>query len=249
MTERSKGTWQEEVLSNHKFHEEKLIQFGPAQAGAGWSLRDSARELNVSLGKFHEDLKIGDAFIKCPEMIKIPKRKTVKEIVFNIQKEDQVKIEFITGIPIGVPIANTMIFENEYPPELRLSLHEKIKLLNRNDYSIYMLLNNQLVGEIYGFPWHTIMEHIPNVTDGIYCYSNTILSSYQGKGYGKLLKSYWMGWVLSSEYDKICGHCNMMNGSKNLNAFFGAEFGEIHWNWMESKIPHQYYEIKRRVNL
>src|SRR5258708_28809271 len=84
-----------------------------------------------------------------------------------------------------------MAFEKEYHRNLRFTLREKRQLL-RGAITIWMFDHGKIVGESYGVPLNRlaeIPEGCPRDPKSIYCYSTTILSSYQGRGYGKILKS------------------------------------------------------------
>jgi hypothetical protein len=106
------------------------------------------------------------------------------------------------------PIERTMAFEREYHPKLRLALEDKRALLrSRSAIAIWMLDGGKLVGETYGVPWNGKDDLIgfPPDPEAIYCYSNTILSKYQGKGYGAILKAAFIGRV-SRDFKRIYGH-------------------------------------------
>ncbi len=85
-----------------------------------------------------------------------------------------------------------MAFEEEYHPNLRLTLPEKRELL-KSAITIWMLEDGKLVGETYGVPWggKEEMTGFPRDPDAIYCYSNTIL----GKVSGQRLRSDFEGGV------------------------------------------------------
>jgi hypothetical protein len=89
------------------------------------------------------------------------------------------------------PISRTMAFEKEYHPNLRFSLRQKRQLL-KDAIKIWMFDHGRIVGESYGVPLNRISEipeGCPRDPESIYCYSTTILSRYQGRGYGKILKA------------------------------------------------------------
>jgi GNAT superfamily N-acetyltransferase len=151
------------------------------------------------------------------------------------------------------PISRTMAFEREYHPNLRLTLPEKRELLKRA-ITIWMLEDGKLVGETYGVPWGgtTDMAELPRDPDGIYCFSNTILRKYQGKGYGSILKAAFIGRV-SRDFKRIWGHARP-GASQALNKKFGARFLRTEKNWFQTGENYRLYLLpldgrKHRHNL
>jgi hypothetical protein len=131
------------------------------------------------------------------------------------------------------PISRTMAFEREYHPNLRLTLAEKRELL-KHAITIWMLEDGKLVGETYGVPWASTKEfsEFPHDPEGIYCFSNTILGKYQGKGYGSILKAAFIGRV-SRDFKRIWGHARP-GASQALNKKFGARFLRTEKNWFDT---------------
>ena len=131
------------------------------------------------------------------------------------------------------PISRTMAFEREYHPNLRLTLREKRELL-KSAIAIWMLEDGKLVGETYGVPWGGTeeMAGLPRDPHAIYCFSNTILRKYQGKGYGAILKAAFIGRV-SRDFKRIYGHARP-GASQALNKKFGARLGKTYQNWFET---------------
>ena len=142
------------------------------------------------------------------------------------------------------PIERTMAFELEYHPNLRLKLPEKRDLLlRRSAITIWMLVDGKLVGETYGVPWggKDDMLGFPRDPDAIYCYSNTILGKYQGKGYGAILKAAFIGRV-SRDYKRIYGHARP-GASQELNKKFGAEMGKTYKDWFGTGEDYRIYVL------
>jgi hypothetical protein len=142
------------------------------------------------------------------------------------------------------PIERTMAFELEYHPNLRLKLPEKRDLLLRKSaITIWMLVDGKLVGETYGVPWggKDDMLGFPRDPDAIYCYSNTILGKYQGKGYGAILKAAFIGRV-SRDYKRIYGHARP-GASQELNKKFGAEMGKTYKDWFGTGEDYRIYVL------
>jgi hypothetical protein len=130
------------------------------------------------------------------------------------------------------PISRTMLFEKEHHKNLRFTLAEKRELL-KNAITIWMLVDGKLVGETYGIPSSGNrdegFEGYPHDPSYIYCYSNTILGKYKGKGYGTILKAAFIGHV-SWKFRRIYGHARP-GASQALNRKFGAQFLGTHKNW------------------
>ena len=126
-----------------------------------------------------------------------------------------------------------MAFEREHHPNLRLTLREKRELL-KSAIAIWMLEDGKLVGETYGVPWGGTeeMAGLPRDPHAIYCFSNTILRRYQGKGYGAILKAAFIGRV-SRDFKRIYGHARP-GASQALNKKFGARLGKAYQNWFET---------------
>jgi hypothetical protein len=142
------------------------------------------------------------------------------------------------------PIERTMAFEKEYHPNLRLKLDEKRDLLlMRSAISIWMFDGSRLVGETYGVPWNGKDDLIgfPRDPEAVYCYSNTILSKYQGKGYGAILKATFIGRV-SRDFKRIYGHARP-GPSQELNKKFGAKMGKTYKNWFGTGEDYRIYVL------
>jgi hypothetical protein len=143
------------------------------------------------------------------------------------------------------PIERTMAFEREYHPNLRLKLPEKRELLmGKSAISIWMLVDGKLVGETYGVPWgaREEMPGFPRDPEAIYCYSNTILRKYQGKGYGAILKAAFIGRV-SRDFKRIYGHARQ-GASQALNKKFGARLGKTYKNWFDTGEDYRVYVLE-----
>ena len=142
------------------------------------------------------------------------------------------------------PIERTMAFELEYHPNLRLKLPEKRDLLlGKSAIAIWMLDGGKLVGETYGVPWggKDDMIGFPRDPEAIYCYSNTILGKYQGKGYGAILKAAFIGRV-SRDFKRIYGHARP-GASQELNKKFGARMGKTYKDWFGTGEDYRVYVL------
>jgi len=69
--------WHEEVLEEKEIHEANIEKFGQADSkrkdrgGTGWSLKDTAEQLNISVGKLCQDIKLAEAFKAHPFLLRI----------------------------------------------------------------------------------------------------------------------------------------------------------------------------------
>ena len=137
-----------------------------------------------------------------------------------------------------------MAFEEEYHENLRLTLEDKIYLLERA-ITIWMFDEEELVGETYGVPLEDEEEEHPGCPvdpKAIYCYSNTILGMYKGKGYGTILKAAFIGRV-SRDFRAIYGHARP-GASQALNRKFGAQFLQTYEDWFETGESYGLYVLK-----
>jgi len=136
-----------------------------------------------------------------------------------------------------------MAFEREYHPNLRLTLPEKRELL-KSAITIWMLEDGKLVGETYGVPCshQEDMLGFRRDPDAVYCYSNTILGKYQGKGYGAILKAAFIGRV-SCDFKRIYGHARP-GPSQALNKKFGAKMGKTYKNWFGTGEDYRVYVLQ-----
>jgi hypothetical protein len=153
------------------------------------------------------------------------------------------------GFPVAItfrssyPIERTMVFEREYHPNLRLTLPEKQHLLKRA-IVIWMFERGRLVGETYGISLdgQDEMPGCPRDPESIYCYSNTILGNYKGKGYGSILKAAFIGRV-SPHFHHIYGHARP-GASQALNKKFGAHFLHTYHNWFQTGEDYKSYVLE-----
>jgi hypothetical protein len=141
------------------------------------------------------------------------------------------------------PISRTMVFEKEYHPNLQFSLREKRQLL-KNAITIWMFNRGIIVGESYGVPLNQIgeiPEGCPHDPKSIYCYSTTILSRYQGNGYGRILKAAFIGRV-ARDFHTIYGHARP-GASQTLNKSFGARLRRTYKDWYGTGEDYRLYVL------
>ncbi|MBZ5527786.1 MAG: hypothetical protein LAN71_07800 [Acidobacteriia bacterium] len=144
-----------------------------------------------------------------------------------------------------------MDFESAYHEALQLDLPQKEKLrIMPGAIFVWMFVEGELAGESYGFPLASSDEPISGLaglTDnerksGFYCYSNTILPSFQGKGLGTILKAHWLGLVVGAEFEVVYGHARP-GRSQALNARFGAAFLEGFPDWAGTGEEYKLYRL------
>lgn len=157
------------------------------------------------------------------------------------------------------PIEDTMIMEQEFDEETRMSLEEKKDLLKQAIVcGIYF--NYQLIGEWYGFKLECLPEKDPEdqYCPGddfpkfgtksysrmwtFYCYSNGLKKEFQRQGYGSILKAHMLGYLRALGFGTVIGHSHE-NGSIQLNERFGAKRIHCFNNWYETGHRYWLYEI------
>ena len=151
----------------------------------------------------------------------------------------------------NVPLKDTMVFEPVYHRNLQLDLNEKQELRNTpGAVFVWMFVGKEIVGESYGFPIALFVDSIKGLsglTDiekstGIYCYSNTILPSFQRKGFGRVLKAHWLGVAAGKGFQIVYGHARQ-GGSQALNAEFGVSFVGSFPDWYGTGEEYKMYRL------
>jgi GNAT superfamily N-acetyltransferase len=131
-----------------------------------------------------------------------------------------------------IPLEETMAFESVYHYALQLDLSEKKEMWDApGSIFVWLFVDGELAGESYGIPLASCDEPIEGLNSltegerrtGIYCYSNTILPSFQKQGFGSILKSHWLGLAAGKGFNIVYGHARP-GGSQALNTKFGAIF-------------------------
>jgi GNAT superfamily N-acetyltransferase len=136
------------------------------------------------------------------------------------------KITFQTTPP---PIEDTDRFDAVYPEGLQVDREEREKIFNHG-YGVWLLVNGELAGEMYGLPSWVDDEGIPDMGDeDFYIGSFTILPEYQRKGLGKLLFAYTLAGSRES-FQRISLHATS-EGMNLVSDFFGLKTGPRHANW------------------
>lgn len=150
---------------------------------------------------------------------------------------------------LNLPINETMCFEDEYEPGLKLSAKNKQTLKDQGAEFIYLLCEEtgELIGETYFIPVDKLKEKIKGLSkwkncNAIYVYSTTILSKYQGKGYGSELKKYFLNRI-RDKFNFILGHAKE-GASWKLNQNFSAILIKKEQNWQGTGTPYNFYKIE-----
>lgn len=153
-----------------------------------------------------------------------------------------------------VSLEDSLVFEKVYPENLQWDLAGKQELKDEGTEFLYMVdgETGDLIGEAYYLPldnmkdWPADEEQPEDgLTDWygkncMYAFSTTILPEYQGKGYGKLLKSYCLGLFKGLGYDQVLGHAR--DGvSMKLQESFGAKVVETFNDWYRTKESYNLY--------
>ncbi len=153
----------------------------------------------------------------------------------------------------GWDLTETMIFEELYHENLRLSLEEKRKLLERGEFVwLYRAGTQELIGESYGVPVRDAFEDDeegfedvqPYLDEkAIYVFSTTILPTFQRRGLGKILKAFLLGVASQAGFEIVIGHARS-GASMQLDRTFGAETGVAHQDWYGSGETYYFYTLK-----
>jgi GNAT superfamily N-acetyltransferase len=151
----------------------------------------------------------------------------------------------------AVPLEQTMAFEPVYHQALQLDLSEKRRYWDLlGSIFVWMYVDGNLAGESYGFPITSCYEPIKGLSEltdgekraGIYCYSNTVLPSFQRQGLGTTLKAHWLGLVVGKGFDIVYGHARP-GASQALNAKFGARFLDCFPDWYGTGEEYRMYRL------
>jgi DNA modification methylase len=91
--------WYDCVCLQRQLHDLRQDEHGKSKSGSkvGWSLRDTAEELGISLGALSENLRIADEVLRNPSLRKIQDKETAKRIILTDRK--RVAAEMNTALP------------------------------------------------------------------------------------------------------------------------------------------------------
>lgn len=81
--------WYEQVELERKLHTLRIDEHGQGRPGkkSGWSLRDTAAELDMSFGVLSEDIRIAEVVEIDPTLKKVADKKTARQIVLSRLKQ------------------------------------------------------------------------------------------------------------------------------------------------------------------
>lgn len=156
-----------------------------------------------------------------------------------------------TMFKFNLPVSETMCFEDEYDLKLKLSPRNKLSLKNQGAEFIYLLCaeTGELIGETYFISVDQLKERIKGLSkwknrNAVYVYGTTILSKFQGKGYGKEIKQYFLNEMKNNySYRYILGHAKQ-GSSWEINKKFGASEIKVETNWQKSGMSFYFYKIE-----
>jgi GNAT superfamily N-acetyltransferase len=146
-----------------------------------------------------------------------------------------------------VSLEDSLAFEVIYAENLQYDLAGKQELKDDGIEFVYLVDGDTgaVIGESYFIPLASLKDWPPEEDqpdeglepyydkNAMYCYSTTILPEYQGKGYGAILKSYYLGLCAARGFDYSIGHARF-NGSIQLNQSFGAKIVGEFSDWYKT---------------
>jgi len=144
-----------------------------------------------------------------------------------------------------------MVFEAVYPEQLQMTLPAKRHLLKTpGAVVVWMFVDGALAGEAYGIPMAGFVEEmqgaelvVDDPAQALYCFSNTVLPEFQGRGLGATLKEHWLGMARASGFRVVYGHARP-GASQGLNARFGARFLGDFPDWYGTGEVYRLYRLQ-----
>ncbi len=145
----------------------------------------------------------------------------------------------------------TMVFEPVYPENLQMTLAAKRSLLRAPGVvKVWMYVDGALAGEAYGVPMESYADDMPgaelvvdDLSISLYCFSNTVLPAFQGRGLGDTLKAHWLGMAREQGFRVIYGHARP-GASQGLNAKYGAKFLGDFPDWYGTGETYKLYRLE-----
>lgn len=154
--------------------------------------------------------------------------------------------------------AAARLFEKEYEPPLRFDDEDKDFILSKG-LAVWLCVDGALAGEAYGATVEDLLSDgdisdfessdvdwlrdVQKYPSSVYCCSTTILTRFQGRGLGKILKAYWLGYVWGKYPGRtITGHATSPAMVK-INEAFGATLLGSHRKWFATGRVAYFYEI------
>ena len=96
--------WYDQVVKEKELHDLRQLQQGVAKSGPkreGWSLRDTAQELNMSFGILSEDIRIAEAIALDPSLRRVEDKTTAKRIILERFKRDNQQVAAVSRTSIA----------------------------------------------------------------------------------------------------------------------------------------------------
>lgn len=135
----------------------------------------------------------------------------------------------------NVPLEKTMQFEEIFAEELKMSLEEKMELSESGAEFLYLTEDDKLISETYYITLDKIIDEFSeegqqetglevfrkDADKIMYVHSLATMPEYQKKGYGSLIKSYFLGEMFGKSIKTVVGHSK--KESIGINKRFGAE--------------------------
>jgi len=152
---------------------------------------------------------------------------------------------------VEVPLEETMDFEAVYPRNLQMTMPAKRALLKHaGAVMVWMFVDGELAGEAYGVPMAGYAAEMQgaelvqgDAAEALYCFSNTVLPAFQGRGLGDTLKAHWLEMAREHGYRVIYGHARP-GASQGLNAKFGARFLGDFPDWYGTGETYRLYRLQ-----
>ena len=113
-------SWYDQVELELELHEMRQKQHGAGRVGGGgkvgWSLRNTADELQRALGALSEDIQLANAIKNDPTLKNIKDRKTALRVIQDIEKRGRMRLESgVTSIEDQVLLGDSEELLNRFP--------------------------------------------------------------------------------------------------------------------------------------
>lgn len=107
--------WYEQVELERVLHTLRIEQHGQGKPGkkSGWSMRDTAKELDMSFGVLSEDIRIAEFIQADPTLKKIGDKKTARRVIFTHLKKFSQEAEAMTDAPDELEINKVYLGSSE----------------------------------------------------------------------------------------------------------------------------------------
>lgn len=155
----------------------------------------------------------------------------------------------------NVSVKDSMVFESVYEEALQSDLKDKSDMLHNGDTS-WLFVDDKIAGEAQSISVKKLCkieeDEMEDINDpryltekSTYLYSFTILPAYEGKGYGKILLAYHLGYLRGRGYSLFISH-GTAPGMVALFKKFGGFFTEdgCHKKWYGTTRTAHFCEIR-----